>query len=475
MVVFVLYNTLTKRKELFEPINPPFVKIYLCGVTPYDRTHIGHLRAYLAVDVLRRYLRYLGYRDIAVSNFTDIDDKLIRRQQETGRSYKEIAEENIRDLFEVLRKVNVLPYVIYPKVTMHIEDIIEFIKGLIEKGHAYVSHGSVYFDVDTFPDYGKLSGIKSKEKWRQEEDVIKEKKNPYDFALWKRRKPGEPYWDSPWGPGRPGWHIECSVMSSKYLGEQFDIHAAGRDLIFPHHENEIAQAEAYFGKKPWVKYWFHVGLVRIRGEKMSKSLGNIIPASDFLEEHDAMVTRYFLIKTHYRDPLDYTDEGFAQAEKEYESMTSTIKTLKSMLPSLEPAYRLSSEEEQVLRRLWSLEEAFFNHMNDDLDITLANARLLEFTRLVNRHVIPSENYSLALEALTFYQEVNRIYGTWDEVFYAKAKEEELVYKLIELIIDIRKELRRRRDYELADEIRSKLRELGIILMDKGLETMWRME
>ncbi|HIQ02936.1 MAG TPA: cysteine--tRNA ligase, partial [Desulfurococcales archaeon] len=276
-MTLLVFNTLSKRKELFEPLQPPLVKMYVCGPTPYDHTHVGHVRTYISFDLIRRYLEFKGYSVYHVMNITDIDDKIIRKAKELNVDWTEVPKKYTKEFLEVLNKLNIkLPHVM-PKVTEHIKDIINFIKVLIDKGYAYESHGSVYFEVDKFPDYGKLSGITRREEWRQEEEVVREKKKPYDFALWKKAKPGEPYWNSPWGPGRPGWHIECSVMSSRYLGRQFDIHGGGRDLIFPHHENEIAQSEAYFGVKPWVKYWIHVGYLTIRGEKMSKSLGNIIP------------------------------------------------------------------------------------------------------------------------------------------------------------------------------------------------------
>lgn len=290
-----VYNTLSKTKEIFKPLEPPLVKIYVCGPTPYDHTHVGHARTYISFDLIRRYLEYKGYSVYHVMNITDIDDKIIRRARELNIEWTEIPKIYTKEFLDVLNKLNIkMPHVM-PRVTEHINDIIEFIKILIDKGYAYESSGSVYFEVDKFPDYGKLSGIARREEWRQEEDVIKEKKKPYDFALWKKAKPGEPYWESPWGPGRPGWHIECSVMSSRYLGSQFDIHGGGRDLIFPHHENEIAQSEAYFGVKPWVKYWIHVGYLTIQGEKMSKSLGNIIPVYEVLSKYEPEVLRLYLL------------------------------------------------------------------------------------------------------------------------------------------------------------------------------------
>lgn len=278
-----VFNTLGRRKEVFTPHRPPLVGMYVCGPTVYDYTHIGHARTFTVFDAVKRYLRLRGFDVFHVQNITDIDDKIINRAREEGRDWRDVVEEYSRDYFEGLRSLGIqIDH--HPRVTDHIPDIIRFVHGLIEKGYAYVAEsGSVYFEVDKYPGYGMLSGSLSKEAWRQEEDVMHEKKSPYDFALWKAAKPGEPSWESPWGRGRPGWHIECSVMSSRYLGSRIDIHGGGVDLVFPHHENERAQSESYFGHR-WVKYWLHASYLTIKGEKMSKSLGNIIPLREALRE-----------------------------------------------------------------------------------------------------------------------------------------------------------------------------------------------
>ena len=260
-----MFNTLGRRKERFEPFNPPIVKMYVCGLTVYDYMHIGHARTFVVFDAIKRYLKLRGYDVIYVQNITDIDDKIINRAKEKGINWKELAETYIKDYMDNIKKLNInVDY--HPRVTEHINDIIDFIKVLLEKGHAYVAKsGSVYFDVSSYKFYGELSGRASKELWRQEEEFVYEKKNPYDFALWKALKPGEPWWESPWGKGRPGWHIECSVMSTKFLGPRIDIHGGGQDLIFPHHENEKTQSECALGIRPWVKYWLHSGMLTIKG------------------------------------------------------------------------------------------------------------------------------------------------------------------------------------------------------------------
>ena len=472
--VLVLYNTLTRKKEIFEPINPPFVKIYHCGITPYSESHVGHLRSEVAVDTLRRTLRFLGYIDIAISNFTDIDDKIIKKANETRVQWEEIPKKYIEYHLEVVKELGNLPFYINPKVTEHIEDIVEFVEDLMKKGYAYKGDKGIYFEVDKFKDYGKLSGRKNPEAWRQELDILEDKRKPYDFALWKFRKPDEPYWKTKLGEGRPGWHIECSTMSSKYLGIQFDIHSGGQDLIFPHHENEIAQSEARFGVKPWVKYWFHIGYVMIEGEKMSKSLGNVIPAKEFVKKIGAMSARFYLISTHYREPLNIKESSIEQTQENYRYIASTIKTVVTSLDSLDRTYYLSENKIKLWKELLEYHKKFVKAILNDIDTTTATAILLEATRFINKEVIPSEEFTLMYSAYEFYNTVNSIYACWNDVIFGKGSSHaKLISNLIELLIEIRKELRKQKNYELADRIRSRLRDLGIDLLDKGLETEWR--
>ena len=474
-VELYLTDTLKGRKEKFEPINPPFVTIYHCGITPYDYSHIGHLRAEVAVDLLRRTLRFLGYIDIAISNFTDVDDKIIRRSKEEGINWEEIPKRYIKYHLEVTKRINNLPFYVYPKVTKHIEDIIDFIEILVEKGYAYLGKTGVYFDVDKYPYYGQLSKRKEKKLWNQEEEVIQDKRNPYDFALWKFKKPGEPYWNSPWGDGRPGWHIECSVMATKYLGKQIDIHSGGTDLIFPHHENEIAQSECALGVRPWVRYWFHVGMVNLKGEKMSKSLGNIIPAMEAIERYGAMELRYYLLSTHYRKPLNFSEEDINSKIKEYKRISSTISTLLTIFESLEIEGYLSNEEKEIFKVINNETGNLIKAMADDLNVSEANRIINKVDTIVNKKILPRPTYTLVLAAINFFKTANSFYGVWDHLFTGRKGDITTIYNLIDLLIEIRAKLREEKLYELSDYIREKLREMGVFISDKGKKSMWKIE
>jgi len=464
-----VYNTLTRRLEEFSPVAPPRVSMYVCGPTVYDYNHVGHARTYVAFDVVKRYLRLRGYDVVHIQNITDIDDKIIRRAQEEGRDWREIADYYARDYLESLGKLNV-HVDIHPRVTDHIKEIIEFIEILVEKGHAYVApSGSVYFDVDTYPDYGRLSGRLDKQQWTQEE-FAKEKKNPYDFALWKARKPGEPYWDSPWGPGRPGWHIECSVMSTRYLGRQIDIHAGGSDLIFPHHENERAQSEAALGVKPWVKYWMHSGMLQVAGEKMSKSLRNIVPLRELFKEYDPLAVRLWLASAHYRAVLSFTDQALSQAEANLQRLRGAVGLLERILGEVEPEGRLSDSQLALLRRMEELRRRFHSEMERDFNASGAFAAVMELAKIVYAEIEGSPSYSTAWKAYTLFEEFNRVLGVLDDVIYGRRGGAE--DRLVGILVDVRSRLREKRLYDLADYIRSRLAELGIVLMDKGGETLW---
>ncbi len=468
-----VYNTLTRSLEEFKPLKPGIVRIYTCGPTVYDYTHLGHARTYVAFDVIKRYLRLKGYDVVHVQNITDIDDKIINRAREEGVSWKDIADYYTKDYLEALEKLNIQVH-IHPRVSEHIQDIIEFIQALIDKGYAYVApSGSVYFEVDKYPYYGELSRRFEKEQWRQETDVLAEKKKPYDFALWKAAKPGEPWWPSPWGKGRPGWHIECSTMSSKYLGEQFDIHGGGQDLIFPHHENERAQSEARFSKRPWVKYWLHTGYLMIRGEKMSKSLGNIIILRDLFKEYDPRIVRLWLATIHYRKPVDFTEEAMEQAKKNLERLIATVELLKRKIKETPVAHRLSEKELKTLYELEEVRRGFYNAMDNDFNASEAFSYVYKLTTIVFKDIQYSEVNALALRAYQILYEFNQVLGVLDKEFTeATIAEVELTEKLVDLIVRVRSELRKRKMYDLADSIRSELSSLGIQLMDKGEKTTW---
>ena len=468
-------NTLGRRLERFEPFRPGLVRMYVCGPTVYDYTHLGHARTYVAFDAIKRYLALRGYNVIHVQNITDIDDKIINKAREEGVDWREIVERYTRDYMEMLDALKIRVD-LHPRVTQHISDIIEFIEALIEKGHAYVApSGSVYFDVTTYPDYGELSGVKNPEAWRQEEDVLHEKRHPFDFALWKACKPGEPCWDSPWGRGRPGWHIECSVMSSKYLGEQFEIHGGGQDLIFPHHENERAQSEARFGKKPWVKYWLHTGYLTVRGEKMSKSLGNIVPFREAVKRWKPEVIRFWLLSAHYRTPLDFNEDALSQAEVRLTRIRSTIELARRLLRETEPSYRLGDGEARLVEMVLDAWREFHRAMSNDFNTAEAISAIERLSGIVNKWLQEKPVYTALVMALRAFQDFNAVFAVADDLLYGTggSELEALINKLVDLIVDVRRRLRERRDYELADWIRSELAKLGIVLMDQGLKTTWR--
>lgn len=463
-------NTLGRRLELFEPVKPPFASMYVCGPTPYDYTHIGHARTFAVFDAIKRYLGLRGFSVYHVQNITDIDDKIINRAREEGRGWEEVVEEYTRDYMQMLEALKVR-IDLHPRVTAHIRDIIEFIQGLIDKGYAYVAEsGSVYFDVDKFPDYGRLSGNLSREAWRQEE-FLREKRSPYDFALWKAAKPGEPSWDSPWGRGRPGWHIECSVMSSRYLGSSIDIHGGGVDLVFPHHENERAQSESYFNTRPWVKYWLHTSYLTIGGEKMSKSLGNIIPFKDAQSRWGSGPLRLWLLSAHYRSNLDYNEQGLEQSLRLYERLRDIASRVTRRLERGEPTHYLDSRGLEVLRSLKAIHSSWHEALSDDFNLGLAMRWVWEFTNTYYRDVEASESHSVLLYTYRVLYELNRVYAVLDDIIEAP-KALGIEGDLLELIVQVRSELRARRMYDLSDAIRDRLSKLGIKLVDYRDRTEW---
>jgi len=474
--VLQLYNTLTRSIEKFQPWEPRIVKIYFCGPTVYDYSHLGHARAYVAIDIIKRYLKFRGYDVIHVQNITDIDDKIIKRSQEEGRNWKEIADYYTKDYLEMIQKLNI-HIDIHPRVTEHINDIIEFIERLIEKGHAYIApSGSVYFDVTTYKDYGRLSGRLSMEEWRQEMEFLQEKKHPFDFALWKAAKPGEPYWKAPWGYGRPGWHIECSVMSSKYLGSKIDIHGGGQDLIFPHHENERAQSEAYFGKSPWVKYWLHVGLLTFEKEKMSKSLGNIIIVKEALKKWKPEAIRLWIFSAHYRSQLEFSERSIEQANTLYLRLVRALETLRNILREVEPTTRLDSKDIAILNEISDINRKFREAMDNDFNTPKAFSQVYRLTTLIFKDIETRPSHATALRAYITLKKFNEVLGVLDKHFErVREFEEDTTERLIDLIVKVRHELRLKKEYGLADWIRTQLSELGIRLMDSKEGTKWIIE
>ena len=380
-----IYNTLTGRKEEFVPLIPNKVKIYACGVTVYDHCHIGHARSAIVFDVIRRYMRYKGFDVKYVRNFTDIDDKIINRAKQEGITWDAVAKKYTAEYYKDMDRLGVGRADVEPKATEHIEEIIGIIKGLIEKGYAYEVDSSVYFSVAKFPGYGKLSKRDMEEMTAGARvEVDERKKNPLDFALWKKSKEGEPSWESPWGLGRPGWHIECSAMSIKHLGESFDIHGGGADLLFPHHENEIAQSEAFTGR-PFARYWVHNGFITIDKEKMSKSLGNFFTIKEVLDKFDPEVVRFFLLSTHYRSPVEFSDEQLREAESSIDRYYSTIVRINDFFEKEDSGKEEFSNAGEIFEGLLlSFQEKFKEAMDDDFNTALALGHIFELIREANR-------------------------------------------------------------------------------------------
>lgn len=463
-----VYNTLTKSLEEFKPLREGEVRIYVCGPTVYDYTHIGHARTYIAFDAIIRYLKFKGYRVKYVLNITNVDDKIINRAKERGEHPLDLAARFEREFLEDFKALGLLKPDVMPRVTDHIREIIEVVKRLIERGYAYVVKTGVYFDVEKFPDYGKLSGIKREELVAGARiEVDPHKKNPLDFALWKVVPEGELGWDSPWGRGRPGWHIECTVMSSKYLGPQFDIHGGGQDLIFPHHENEIAQSEAAFGVKPFVKYWLHTGYLTIRGEKMSKSLGNIIPLRDMLKRADPEAFRLFILSSHYRSPVDYAPEQIKAAKAKLRRLYNAIFNLKTV-PKIEGGP--TDDERAAMAELDELEAKFVEAMDDDFDTPRALAVLFEMAKVINQQVMGARRASREFEryAEGKLRKLGWVFG----ILQKPVEVEELPPEILEMIRE-RERARERKDWETADRIREELRKRGIIVEDTPWGPCWR--
>ena len=464
-----IYNTLTKRVEKLELGKT--VKMYVCGITAYDYSHIGHARTSVFFDTLRRFLEFKGHEVIYVQNFTDVDDKIIRRAVKEGKTQREIAERFIEEYFRDMEALNVRRANYHPKVTDHISDIISAVQRLIEKGHAYIVDGDVYFHVPSLPSYGKLSGFSLEELNRHRIEPDPRKKDVKDFALWKSAKEedikAKAVFESPWGLGRPGWHIECSVMSAKYLGVPFDIHGGGRDLIFPHHENERAQSYALFGVEP-VRYWIHNDFVTIRGEKMSKSLGNIIRIRDVISKYGGEVLRYFLLSAHYRSPLDYSEKALDRARRSYNSLKNSL-----MLLDMEIAYLKTFGERRNLTNARTVMDEFFqrfvNAMEDDMNTPKALAVLHELSSFINKNVT-----TMSLDELEYCFEKFKLLCHILGLFESYQRIPVLSKEMADLIKE-REMARKERDFEKADAIREKFREMGFVLIDTPKGTRWKFE
>jgi cysteinyl-tRNA synthetase len=450
-----VYNTLSGQKEEFLPPGSE-VRMYVCGINPYSDSHIGHAMSYIVFDVVRRYLEYRGYKVKHVENVTDIEDNIIATANRLGIPVRDLTDKYTVRYFEDMDALNILRPRVIPKATEEIPKIIEITKGLIDKGYAYEAKGNVYFRVTRMPDYGKLSHRTLEQmKAGARIEPGEEKEHPMDFALWKAAKPDEPAWESPWGLGRPGWHIECSAMSVKYLGEQIDIHGGGRDLIFPHHENEIAQSECFTGKKPFVKYWMHNGLLQLGAEKMSKSLGNLITIREALQKYSPDAIRIFVLSSHYRSPLTYSEEALEGAERGAERLRQAAHVqgggIEIRVDSITPNCR----------------QRFIDVMDDDFNTAQALGTLFDLARETNR--LSEQGFSVT----TVQQVMKELADVLGLTLKPPEKPALAAEPFIELLIATRNQLRQAKQFKLADEIRAKLDELGIVLEDTPSGTIWK--
>lgn len=475
-----LFNTLTREKEEFVPIKPGEVKMYSCGPTVYNYFHIGNARPFIIFDTLRRYLEYQGYKVRFVQNFTDIDDKMINKANELGITVKELADKYIEEYFIDAKGLGIHHATVHPRATENIDAIIDIIQKLVDSGYAYNVDGDVYYSTKKFKSYGKLSHqpLEDLESGARIE-VNEDKHEPMDFALWKKQKPGEPAWESPWGMGRPGWHIECSAMANKYLDKTIDIHSGGQDLIFPHHENEIAQSEAYTGKKPMVKYWLHNGFITINSEKMSKSLNNFFLVKDVLAHYSPDALRFFLISNHYRSPLDFSDERLDEMTRSLERLGTAIDNVLELMEM--PAGSKSPEAEQLLAAAKKDEDDFETAMCDDFNTALASAAMFDLAKNVNIYKNAVVTNDVPVDS-AIMSEVKRIFKTFTDILGIleerwegqKANASSKDYDdLMQVILDIRQECRVQKQFALADAIRNKLAALGITIEDSPQGARWK--
>jgi cysteinyl-tRNA synthetase len=449
-----IFNSLTGQKEEFIP-HSKIVSMYVCGVTVYDNCHIGHAMSYIIFDSIKRYLEYKGYEVKHVQNFTDIDDKIINRAKSLNITATELSEKYINEFFKDMDALNIKRATIYPRATQEIDEIIKIISHLIRHGFAYEQNGSVYFRVNQFSEYGKLSHQNIDEMITKTTSDAEDKDSPLDFALWKAVKPGEPSWQSPWAYGRPGWHIECTAMSLKYLGSTIDIHGGGQDLVFPHHENEITQSESYTGLKPFAKYWMHNGLLQFSGTKMSKSLGNLINLKDALNKYSSDALRLFILSSHYRNPLTFSEDSIQSAETGMERLRLAV------------IKHTDTIDESNILNCDPFRNKFMECMDDDFNTAQAIAVLFDLARDINKSQEEKLNTTAAKQTLL------ELAGVLGFTLSRKNKPPIDAESLISLLINIRKELRTVKNFQIADSIRNELSDMGIILEDKPEGTTWK--
>ncbi|MCS7161105.1 MAG: cysteine--tRNA ligase [Gemmatales bacterium] len=486
-----IYNTLTRQKEPFVPVEPGKVKMYTCGPTVYKPAHIGHMVGPVIFDTVRRYFEYLGYEVLWVLNITDVDDKLIARAREENTTVRELAERNTADYLQCLRALRVEGISHLPKATDHIPDMIHLIETLLARGHAYVANGDVYFDVTSDPDYGKLCHRDPEQMAAGARIEVSEKKrHPGDFALWKAAKPGEPSWDSPWGPGRPGWHIECSAMSMRYLGETLDIHGGGLDLQFPHHENELAQSECCTGKT-FVRYWMHNGLLKFGQTKMAGSLGNVVNVHELLQRYPGETLRFFLLSTHYRSPIEFSEERLEALHKSLGAFYRFFErhqriTGQSFYQISAPLRRqeIHLDNGGFAQEVQRLRQRFLEEMDDDFNTQGAIGVVFELLTVLNRFAdehhledpVCREPAAVARfqQAVLVLREVTQLLGLFlSPLTVPTSASDQIVASLIQVLLDVRNECRKHKQFALADLIRSRLKELGIVVEDRAGGSTWR--
>ncbi|MCM3575696.1 cysteine--tRNA ligase [Mesobacillus subterraneus] len=459
-----IYNTLTRNKEEFIPLEEGKVKMYVCGPTVYNYIHIGNARPAIVFDTVRRYLEFRGYDVQYVSNFTDVDDKLIKAANELGEDVPTIAQRFIDAYFEDVHALGCKKADAHPRVTETMDLIIDFISALIEKGFAYESGGDVYYRTREFKEYGKLSHQSIEElKVGARIQVGEKKQDALDFVLWKSAKEGEISWDSPWGKGRPGWHIECSAMAREYLGDTIDIHAGGQDLAFPHHENEIAQSEALTGKT-FARYWMHNGYINIDNEKMSKSLGNFVTVHDIIKQVDPQILRFFMISVHYRNPINYSQELLEKTQAAFERLKTSYQNLKHRRGA---SANLTDNNQEWLGKIAGLREQFINDMDDDFNTANGVSTLFELSKLSNLYLMEKNTSEEVIQA--FMNEFETLF----DVLGLSLKDEELLDEEIEALIEKRTQARKERNFQLADEIRDQLKEMNIIIEDTPQGIRWK--
>ena len=462
-----VYNTLNKKKEEFIPLTPGEVKMYVCGPTVYNFFHIGNGRTFIVFDTIRRYFEYRGFKVDFVQNFTDIDDKMIKKANEEGTTVKKIGDTYIKEYYQDADALNIERATVNPRATEFIGEIIKFVKGLVDKGYAYEVDGDVYFSTKKFEGYGKLSGQNIEDLQSGARISVDErKKDPMDFAIWKAQKPGEPAWNSPWGMGRPGWHIECSCMAKKLLGETIDIHAGGSDLKFPHHENEIAQSEALTGE-PFARYWLHSAFVNVNNEKMSKSLNNFFTAREILERYDADVIRFLMLSAHYRQQLNFSEDLLESAKASVERIYNAIGNLENLIDEVSRE-EMNEEEKAYLESLNKYKEKYIEKMDDDFNTADAITAIFDLIKDTNTNITIDSSKELAKKALELIRELGAPLGMFQKSTKGNLEEE------IEALVAERQQARKDRDFALADKIRDELKDRGIVLEDTPQGVRWKM-